>query len=600
MATATESDQESEIGPDDPDSIDLDRDATDESETESPELFDSTVQDIILSIADSYRHMRIPLQRYLLLALLPSFVFAVVTPVVSLVLGLPLIYAAPLSLFAILSFVVVVIYPKLLRDRKRKQIRERFHLFLTHITILSMSNIDRVEVFRRLAQVDEYGALAEEMGEVVALVDTWNQSLDDACQLRSKRVPSDLLADFLERLAYTVSAGQDVGDFLINEQDSIVRQYVIRYENDLAKIGVMKELYLSMMLSTTFILVFATVIPMLMDLNPGLLMGAVIGLFLLVQGAFLFIVNAVSPQDPVWFISDEADSPVRETWPHIIVGIVGTLVMIGAAYLVWSGSTPLAADILPVSIWMGVCASPMIIPGVAMTVQERGIKDRDSGFPSFIRALGGVESVKQSSTASVLETLRQKDFGELTENIDGLYKRLNSRVNSVRAWRIFAIENGSYLIQKFGSMYVIGRRLGGDPKKLGVIISTNFNEVVRVREKRAQETSTFIGVVYGITAAAFFSAFISLEIAGQMLEITTELQSTSARTSSILKTGSYDISLINYLMLVVVLINATLSSLMIRLIDRRHPISGLAHYVILVWIGVLVAVLTDYVAQALL
>lgn len=595
MATNTQTDQQAE-----PDQNESQDDTPTQESDESPELFDSSIQDVILSIADSYRYMRIPLQRYLLLALLPSFLLTIAVPVGAIGLNLPAVYAVPLGLFVALVFLVILIYPKLLRDRKRKQIRERFHLFLTHITILSMSNIDRVEVFRRLAQVDEYGALAEEMGEVVALVDTWNQSLDDACQLRSKRVPSDLLADFLERLAYTVSAGQDVGDFLVNEQDSIVQKYIIRYENDLAKIGVMKELYLSMMLSTTFILVFATVLPLLVSVPPLVLMGGVIGLFVLIQAGFLFAVNAISPQDPVWFISDEGDSPVREVWPHLIIGLVGSVIVMGIGTLVWAGLTPLEPDVIPVGIWMAMCASPMAIPGLAMTYKERGVKDRDSGFPSFIRALGGVESVKQSSTASVLKTLRQKDFGELTGNIDDLYKRLNSRVNSVRSWRIFAIESGSYLIQKFGNMYVIGRRLGGDPKQLGVIISANFNEVVRVREKRSQETSTFIGVVYGITAAAFFSAFISLEIAGQMLEITVDLQSTSARTSSLLKTGSYDISLINYLMLVVVLINAALSSLMIRIIDRRHPLSAFAHYVVLVWIGSLVAILTDYVGQALL
>ena len=575
--------------------------ADEQDRAEAADRIEVDVQELVLSIADSYRYMQLPLRQYVLFALTPTFLFAVSAPVVAFSLGVPAVIAMPLSLLGAFSFFVAVVYPKIVQDRKRKEIRERFHLFLTHITVLSMTNIDRVEVFRRLAQVDEYGALAEEMGRVVALVDTWNQSLDDACRRRSKRVPSELLSDFFERLAYTVSAGQDMSEFLISEQDSIVQQFVIQYESDLAKLEVMKELYLSMMLSTTFVLVFATVLPILISVSPTLLVGGVIGMFLFVQGGFLFVIHAVSPWDPVWFLADEGRSPVRRTWPFLAGGLALTVALVAVTLAASLGIGPIAADALPRSIWMAVCVTPLAIPGLAMWHQEQKVKDRDAGFPSFIRALGGVESVKQSSTASVLSTLRNKDFGELTPNVDALYKRLNTRIDTARAWRLFAIETGSYLIQKFGDMYVVGRRMGGNPKQLGQVISKNFNEVLRVREKRTQETTTFVGVIYGITAAAIFSAFISLEIAAQMLEIATELEDSGTEIASLLfSTDLYDIDVIEYLLLLIVLLNALLSSLMIRLMDRGHPISGFFHFVALTWIGAVVAVATQHLVGGLL
>jgi len=95
-----------------------------------------------------------------------------------------------------------------------------------------------------------------------------------------------------------------------------------------------------------------------------------------------------------------------------------------------------------------------------MRQEEQKVKVRDGEFPSFIRALGAVESVKQTSTGSVLESLRRKDFRALTDNVDALYKRLNMRIDDIRSWRLFAAETGSYLIQKFGDMYVVGRQMG--------------------------------------------------------------------------------------------------------------------------------------------
>ena len=559
------------------------------------------LREVLLAIVDSYRYMQLPLRQYVLLALLPTFLFAVLAPVTAFAFGISLVIAVPLSLLGVFSFLVAVVYPKIIQDRKRKEIRERFHLFLTHITVLSMTNIDRVEVFRRLAHVEEYGALAEEMGQIVALVDTWNQSLDDACRRRSKRVPSDLLSDFLERLAYTISAGQNLDEFLVSEQDSIVQQFVIQYESGLTKLDLMKDLYVSMMLSATFVLVFAMVLPILITVSPTLLLGGVIGLFVFVQGGFLFLIHTVSPWDPVWFLADEGRSPVRRTWLPLAVGLVlstaAIVVSLGAA----AGVLPISAGAFPGAIWMAICVTPLIIPGLAMWHQERKVKNRDDGFPAFIRALGGVESVKQSSTASVLSTLRHKDFGDLTANVDALYKRLNTRIDPARAWRLFAVETGSYLLQKFGNMYVVGRRMGGNPKQLGHVISANFNEVLRVREQRTQKTKTFVGVIYGLTAASIFAAFISLEIAAQMLDIATDLEEDGTDLAMMLfSTDLYDIELLEFLLLLIVLINGLLSSLMIRLMDRGHPISGFVHFVMLVWIGAVVAVLTQSFASGLL
>jgi flagellar protein FlaJ len=150
-------------------------------------------------------------------------------------------------------------------------------------------------------------------------------------------------------------------------------------------------------------------------------------------------------------------------------------------------------------------------------------------------------------------------------------------------------------------MYVVGRRMGGEPRRLGQVISANLNEVLYVREQRAQATVTFIGVIYGITAAAMFSAFVGLEIAGQMLTITEEIAAQNGEfVQSLFSTGNYDVDVIEYLLLMVVLVNAVLSSLMIRIADRGHFVSALPHFVLLTWTGGLVAVGTETVVGGLI
>ncbi|SDK85260.1 archaellar assembly protein FlaJ [Natronorubrum texcoconense] len=586
--------------------------------TESQSAPDLSARSILQSLNTAYANMEMSLERYLLLVIGPAFGFFVGAAVVVVVLGLPLFVALPVVLLGLLFVVVAIIYPKLAQDRKRKQVRQRFHLFLTHITVLSMTNINRVEIFRTLAEEDEYDALAEEMGYLVALVDTWNMSLDDACRLRAKQTSSPLLTDFLERLAYTVGGGQGIDEFLVEEQDTIIQQFVTRYESDLAKLDVMKELYMSMMLSVAFILVFAIVLPILVGISPTLLIAGTIAMFAIVQVAFVYAIHVVSPYDPLWYIEETAGpGPLSRIPRALAIGIGCSLVLAVVVLLVLLGLLPIAADRIPLPIMAAIPVTPLLLPGWRMRQEESKVKVRDGEFPSFIRALGAVESVKQTSTGNVLESLRRKDFGALTANVDALYKRLNMRIDDIRSWRLFAAETGSYLIQKFGDMYVVGRQMGGDPKVLGKVISQNQNQVLKVREQRQQATTTLTGVLYGITAASVFAFFIGLEVVEIMMEITTEMNldggsdaaaagaegaqvSGGGVASDFLHTEQYNLGAIEYLLIMTILINAMLSSIMIRITDRGHMISSLVHFVLLTWLGAIIAVVTKYVVNAVI
>ncbi|GAB3023196.1 archaellar assembly protein FlaJ [Natronobiforma cellulositropha] len=561
---------------------------------------DVSPRSALASLNAAYETMEMPISQYLLIAVIPSFVFFVLSVAATVYFGLALSIAAPLVLLGLFAVFVAVIYPKSAQDRKRKQIRQRFHLFLTHITVLSMTNINRVEIFRTLAEEDEYEALAEEMGHLVGLVDTWNVSLDDACRMRAKQSTSPLLTDFLERLAYTVGGGQQISEFLMDEQDSIIQQFTTRYEADLAKLDVMKELYMSMMLSTAFILVFAIVIPIIIGINPTLLIGGTIVMFAFVQVIFIYAVHVVAPYDPIWYIQETAGEGPLTRIPRALALGFGSSVLLGVAVLVvLLGFTPLAPDRIPLAVLAAIPVTPLLYPGWKMRTEENKVRDRDSEFPSFIRALGAVESVKQVSTGTVLSSLRKKDFGSLTENVDALYKRLNMRIDDVRSWRLFAAETGSYLIQKFGDMYVIGRQMGGDPRLLGQVISKNQNEVLKVREKRVQATTTLTGVLYGITAASVFSFFVGLEIVEVMMDVTDEMDLDQQVVGDLLSTAGYNIVAIEYLLIITILLNAMFSALIIKISDRGHLVAALVHFVLMVWMGALIAVSTQYVVSSL-
>ncbi len=564
-------------------------------------LEDVQLGDLVESVLESYRQMPMPAFTYALLVIVPSIVFLAATIAAVFVVDLPMIVAVPIPMLGSLAFVTAVLYPKIKRDQRRTRMENKFHLFVTHMTILSTTNIDRVEVFRRIGDEHEYGPLAEEARRIVQLIDAWNQSLDDACRMRANKVPSDLVADFLDRLAYTINSGESLESYLTSEQNAIIRNYATVYEGQLENLQVMKDLYLSMVLSVTFALVFATVLPILSGTNPTMTVSAVVVLYSFIQIGFLYAIYTVAPSDPLWYFPEN-----RTTWTEwrlrIATGIgVGlSLVLIIGVLAVFLGWTRIDPHDVPLPMYAAVPTTPLVIPGLVARGEEERVKDRDDAFTNFIRALGASETARQTTTTRVLETLRNKNFGALTELVDDLYKRLNLRLDAEKAWRYFTADAHSYLIQKFSEMYLIGRQMGGDPKHLGDLISGNMGEVQQLRQRRNQATSTMIGVLYGITAAATFAFFIGLGIVDVISGLGLDFSNSALPVDDLINTGMYDIQLIEYLLVVTVLVNAVLSSLMIRVVDGGHKVNAYVHFVVLTWISSIIGSLTLRLVESLL
>ncbi|AWB27878.1 archaellar assembly protein FlaJ [Halococcoides cellulosivorans] len=563
---------------------------------------DSSLSELFASLVDSYRRLPMPLGVYLTRYLVPAGVFFVVTLIAPFVLPLPLGIALPIPLLGLLIFGSVVFYPKILISQRRRALNNRFHLMVTHMTVLSTTNIDRMEVFRALSKEEEYGALAEELRRIVELVDTWNLSLDDACRRRAKEVPSDHLSDFFDRLSYTLGAGQSLEDYLVSEQDMMIENYKTVYRGTLGNLNVMQDLYLSMILSMTFALVFAIVLPILTGTNPTMTVAAVILMFILVQSGFYLAVRSIAPYDPVWFHPTSVEGPIQQRLDRafkIGVGLSALLVLIafGGTLGVTPGFEALLpwVDELPLPLYVAIPMTPMLYPGIVARQAEQKIKGRDDEFPSFIRALGATEGAKQSTTGAVLASLRNKDFGPLTENVDNLYRRLNMRLEPAKAWHHFAAGTGSYLIQKFSEMYLVGRKMGGSPKMLGELISANMNEILQLRQERTQETTTLIGMLYGITAASVFAFFIGLEIVTILSGMSLDLASSAEfDVNSLINASVYNIPLIEALLIVVIVFNAILSALMIRTLDGGHKMNTYMHIVALTWIGAITGVFTRW------
>ncbi|WP_049987677.1 archaellar assembly protein FlaJ [Halobellus rufus] len=559
------------------------------------------------SVLDAYEQMPMDNRKYALTVLVPTFVLFLLGVAGAIWLPLAVLVRIPVFLLGALMLLAGVLYPRLLVEEQRRGLENQLHLVITHLTVLSTTNIDRVAVFRQLGREEEYGELAVEMRRITELVDTWNQSLDDALQRRARAVPSRELGDFLDRLAYSLNAGQALDDFLLGEQRTMIEKYVTVYEGALGNLEVMKDLYLSMILSMTFAIINAIVLPILTGTDATVTIAAVIVLFVFVQLGFYYVIKTMSPYDPLWYQQPEYRTKIDRQIDIALYGAVAlSLVFVGILGLGLMGWTPVGQSVqrvmldAPVPLLIATPLTPLAVPGLVARHHENHIKERDEEYPGFIRALGASESAKQSTTRAVLETLREKDFGVLSREIDRLYVRLNMRVGPDRSWFFFTAETSSYLIQKFSEMYLVGRQMGGTPKQLGELISDNMNEVLKLRRQRQQATVTLIGVLYGITASASFAFFIGLEVVEILATFSSSMNLAQFEFGQLIYAGVYDIPVIEYLLSLIILFNGVLSALMIRMVDGGHKANAYLHFVVLVWIGCGSAVATSTLAGGLI
>ena len=141
--------------------------------------------------------------------------------------------------------------------------------------------------------------------------------------------------------------------------------------------------------------------------------------------------------------------------------------------------------------------------------------------------------------------------------------------------------------------------LGGEPRQLGSLIEANISEVLNLRRKRSQEAGTVVGTIYGITGASVFAMFVGLEISRLFMTIAQDMDLSNAQLGGLLSVSQYDIPELQFMLFIIVLLNALLTSVMIRIVSRGHSLTTLTHFVAQLWISAVVAVATSYLVGAL-
>jgi len=434
-------------------------------------------------------------------------------------------------LLTLMAAVAAVAFPVLEVQRSATLIEAEMHMFITRMGILSIGEVGAQSIFDILKQMRDYGELASEVQRIETLVDKWHTSLPEAARIVAHQSPSPLWSDFLDRMAFSIEAGQPIDDFMRSEQETIAEQYNTLYDTRLESVDTLKEIYVSLVTAGLFGLVIAGIHLILFEVGGVddtpievasrlrfLLLASLLFLFIQVGAVFAF--RATIPKD-LTFARDELDTPFRINFLRsLIMSSVVTLALLilSLLTLIWVWEDLTSQWDKYGLLFMAVPFSPLLIPAALVRREESQIQRRDETYPDFIRALGGTAQARSAEPSATIKALRGIDFGMLDNSIDRLEKRLSTRIDSDRAWDYFTADTNSAVISRYTRIYIEGSQSSGKPAETAEMVSRSVGNLLSLRNRRSLSANTMWGVALGLLISSVASLNVTTAIVLQLGE----------------------------------------------------------------------------------
>ena len=519
------------------------------------------------------------------------FVGITVSLIVPLAIGIDLIMFPLLPIgFMFLGMGMVFLLPMINSSSKKSDMENFVHFFVTRIGTLSTAGIPPAQLFKIMSLKKEYKTLAESCHAVYMRFAVWHIPLGNSFKYEAQETPSQIWADFLDRFASALEAGTQTEDFLRVEQHNVMFDYVGRYKAALYNVDVVKEMFISIVIGLVFLMAFAIIIPYLTCMEPEMLVSGSVGFFIVVEFVLVYYLKSIIPKDELIF-EKRMDKENMEIAIYMGMAFIAALLLPLVVLVI--------AKFTPLQIIAAIAITPFIFPANIMGKIENDIRRMDLFYPEFIVSFGHTIHARGGAIKSSLKTLTFHDFGPLTQPVRDLYERLKMRADNEKPWQMFYIQSGSRLIANFQEVFVETLMSGGKPKETCEMINDNFLKMMEVRKLRYNTAGSFKGILYGLHGGIIFTSYAAAQVVGKLGEIFNTFSfdmsngsSAGSVTSIICVPQASSMQFSSVGMVMMLLFNSLIFAVALKVSDGGHLVSGLKDFVIMVWIGALVSIIT--------
>ena len=189
-----------------------------------------------------------------LLALIFSSVVAVMIvvldfsiPTLLKVIWLPLVIPA-------VTFFVVYYYPSTERSSLARKIEQELPFAVIHMSAISGSGIEPVELFKIITVSKEYPFLRKELRKVLNQINLYGYDLVTALNNVMKTSPSPRLSELFAGLSTTISSGGDLSEFFQKRAETLLVDYRLEREKYTKVAETFMDIYISVVIAAPMIL----------------------------------------------------------------------------------------------------------------------------------------------------------------------------------------------------------------------------------------------------------------------------------------------------------------------------------------------------------
>lgn len=498
-----------------------------------------------------------------------------------------MLYIVPFIIL-IVGLTAIVGLPYYILEKKKVNIHDNIHYFITFVGALSTMHVQRNSIFRYAAERTEFGEIARVIDRVYYLADFWNLGLVTTTRKLAGIVPSKILANFLDRLSAALDFGERLDIFLMEEQKAVMEEYATEYKASIQMLDLVQDALVSLTIGMAFVLSISFLLPMVSGYNPYLLVGLSGLLLVLIDVLAIIFIDSFITHDPLCHklpIQPPEHHKMKQVTIPVLIG--ASLLMILLELL----------NIFDIPLNFSIAIAPFGLIGYYAYKCEEKAKNFDDAFPAFIRSIGGSLGARGGSLVGTIEPLRVHDFGIFNDPLEKLFRRLKVRCDKFLSWMYLSGETGSTLIENFGTIFLHILQLGGDAEAGAELISRNFTRLLGLRKLRLQLASSVRGVYYGTLFGITGAAYATLKMVevlndtmGKTLAAISDSPMVASVTQGLLPSlGQMNIPALENMLFFILVIHAAFCAIGIKMIDGGKKQTAFLDFIFMVW---LVAVLS--------
>ncbi|UYP44412.1 hypothetical protein NEF87_000697 [Candidatus Lokiarchaeum ossiferum] len=480
-------------------------------EENKKQSFKETMQDVYRKLVDSFQQTLIQagiqksIGEYLFKILLPitvgglgsGIIIGILLEMSPMISGI--IFPLSISCF-FLGFIIVFIFPYFKRSLRQEQIDTALPMLVTYMGGISTSKASRDQLFENVSRREKsFGLIALEVKRIRTMAKEWNLGYLDSIKKVSATTASSRFGDFLSRFSQALDAGENLEDYFLKEQQSVLNGYISDYTRKLKSLEVLNDMFTALSTSLSFISITFLLMMFLFGSDEAANtrnLFLILGVIELVYIALMVAFYAISPKDGLVNIQRKTAEYEKVLYSFLICVFVFMPIL---AFITFFLKDADGNSVISLPVFMIIFGISMFYPGYVAEKFEDIIKRRDANFPVFIRTLGATTALLGGSIFDSVNIISREQFGPLTTDIKLLYTQSKFGIDPIIAWQWFSDSTSSSIIDRFLRIFTSSLDIGGNTEIISKFISTNVEKILKLRRDRQQVIGVFKGTLLMLT-----------------------------------------------------------------------------------------------------